>query len=69
VLLAANLGRDSDTTAAIAGQSAGALYGLSGIPDEWIGKLALSERINETGRNLFALKAAPDHQPTAENST
>lgn len=31
VLLAANLGDDADTTAAIAGQVAGALYGASGI--------------------------------------
>jgi ADP-ribosyl-[dinitrogen reductase] hydrolase len=32
VLLAANLGEDADTTAAIAGQLAGALWGASGIP-------------------------------------
>jgi len=34
-LLAANLGNDADTTAAIYGQLAGAFYGLSGIPIEW----------------------------------
>ena len=32
VLLAANLGEDADTTGAIAGQLAGALYGEAGIP-------------------------------------
>ncbi len=32
VLLAANLGNDADTTAAIAGQLAGAIYGAAGIP-------------------------------------
>lgn len=32
VLLAANLGEDADTTAAIAGQLAGALYGAHGSP-------------------------------------
>jgi ADP-ribosyl-[dinitrogen reductase] hydrolase len=32
-LLAANLGEDADTTAAIYGQLAGACYGEGGIPD------------------------------------
>jgi ADP-ribosyl-[dinitrogen reductase] hydrolase len=40
VLLAANLGEDSDTTAAITGQLAGAIWGLSGIPAEWLAALA-----------------------------
>ncbi len=39
-LLAANLGDDADTTAAIYGQIAGAHYGASGIPAEWRAKLA-----------------------------
>lgn len=34
-LLAANLGDDSDTTAAVYGQLAGAHYGIGGIPAEW----------------------------------
>jgi ADP-ribosyl-[dinitrogen reductase] hydrolase len=34
VLLAANLGQDADTTAAIAGQLAGAVYGTADIPAE-----------------------------------
>lgn len=34
-LLAANLGDDADTTAAIFGQLAGAVYGCSGIPQRW----------------------------------
>jgi ADP-ribosyl-[dinitrogen reductase] hydrolase len=41
VLLAANLGGDSDTTAAIAGQLAGAYYGLRGIPEAWVSKLTM----------------------------
>ncbi|WP_206338527.1 ADP-ribosylglycohydrolase family protein [Antarcticimicrobium sediminis] len=45
VLLAANLGDDADTTAAITGQLAGALYGASGIPDTWQTKVAWSSRI------------------------
>ena len=45
VLLAANLGDDSDTTAAITGQLAGAMYGVGGIPDHWLEKLAWRERL------------------------
>lgn len=45
VLLAANLGDDADTTAAITGQLAGALYGAAGIPAEWRAKVAWRERI------------------------
>ena len=40
VLLAANLADDADTVAAVAGQLAGALYGLTGIPERWIDRLA-----------------------------
>ena len=39
ILKAANLGNDADTTAAVAGQIAGALYGRSGIPAQWLDKL------------------------------
>lgn len=45
VLTAANLGDDADTTAAIAGQLAGALYGASGIPSEWRERVAWFPRI------------------------
>lgn len=54
VLLAANLGEDADTTAAIAGQLAGAIYGMSGIPEDWRRNLAWSERIETMGRQLLA---------------
>ncbi|MBM7073501.1 ADP-ribosylglycohydrolase family protein [Shewanella sp. 202IG2-18] len=39
-LLAANLGDDADTTAAIYGQLAGAFYGSDALPREWLDKLA-----------------------------
>lgn len=52
VLTAANLGGDADTTAAITGQLAGALYGLSGIPAEWLAKLAWRERIETRAEQL-----------------
>ena len=45
ILLAANLGDDADTTAAICGQIAGAFYGESGIPEEWLARLAMRETI------------------------
>jgi ADP-ribosyl-[dinitrogen reductase] hydrolase len=34
-----NQGGDADTTGAIAGMLAGATYGVSGIPQDWLKKL------------------------------
>ncbi len=45
VLKAVNLGNDSDTTGAIAGQFAGAYYGLDGIPSHLIDGLAKKDLI------------------------
>jgi ADP-ribosyl-[dinitrogen reductase] hydrolase len=45
ILLAANLGEDADTTAAIAGQVAGALGGASAIPAPWLAMLAWQDRL------------------------
>lgn len=53
VLLAARLGEDADTTAAVAGQFAGALYGASGIPYNWMVKLAWRKKIGKVGQELF----------------
>jgi ADP-ribosylglycohydrolase/predicted protein tyrosine phosphatase len=53
VLRAANLGDDADTTSAIAGQLAGARWGRSGIPTEWLDRLVLRSRIEELARSLF----------------
>ena len=39
VLAAVNLGRDSDTTACVAGALAGAVYGYDAIPSEWLDAL------------------------------
>jgi ADP-ribosylglycohydrolase len=44
-LLAVNLGDDADTTGAVYGQIAGAIYGESRIPSEWRAKLALRDQI------------------------
>ena len=54
-LLAANLGNDADTTAAIYGQIAGAYYGEPGIPSEWRQKLTLRETIESLADQLFDL--------------
>lgn len=53
ILAATNLGDDADTTAAIAGQIAGAFYGASGIPDEWIDKLAMRDDIIILATGLY----------------
>ncbi len=54
VLKAVNLGDDTDTTAAVIGGLAGLLYGMEGIPKEWLSQLAkrdliidLAERLNK----------------------
>lgn len=52
-LLAANLGDDADTTAAITGQLAGALYGAEAIPEAWLARLAWRERLTEAADMLF----------------
>lgn len=58
VLLAANLADDADTVAAVAGQLAGALYGLSGIPERWLERVAWNERPLAAGRRLISVGAA-----------
>jgi ADP-ribosyl-[dinitrogen reductase] hydrolase len=53
VLMAANLGDDADTTAAVVGQLAGAYYGFDNIPKIWIKKLAMKEEILDLAEKLF----------------
>jgi ADP-ribosyl-[dinitrogen reductase] hydrolase len=67
VLLAANLGGHADTTAAITGQLAGALYGLSGIPEEWLDKLAWAGRIEAAADALFRVSRPSDLAGAANN--
>jgi len=55
ILMAANLGDDADTTAAITGQIAGAFYGVNGIPPEWLEMLAMSDYIRQMGGRLMRL--------------
>jgi ADP-ribosylglycohydrolase len=56
-LLAVNLGDDADTTGAVYGQLAGALYGENGIPDEWRERLALRDLITDFADRLWRLAA------------
>lgn len=61
VLMSANLGDDADTTAAVCGQLAGALYGPEsadnkrGIPSAWLEKLAHRELITGFAREIYTL--------------
>ncbi|HTK05946.1 MAG TPA: ADP-ribosylglycohydrolase family protein [Ktedonobacteraceae bacterium] len=56
-LLAANLGDDADTTAAVYGQLAGAFYGEENIPHEWRARLAQYQLIKDIAEQLFQLAA------------
>jgi ADP-ribosyl-[dinitrogen reductase] hydrolase len=53
VLMAANLGDDADTTAAVCGQVAGAYYGMGQIPASWLAKLALQSKITDLAERLY----------------
>ena len=55
-----NRGYDADTTGAVVGQMAGAIYGLSAIPDRWLDKVLWKEQILERASRLF-------HQGQASN--
>ncbi len=64
ILAAANLGDDADTTAAICGQIAGAYYGSSQIPEDWVSSLYRGEDIRRIARQLAAFPApCPFHGP------
>ena len=54
VLEAVNLrNRDSDAVGAVTGQMAGAIYGLQGIPEEWIEMLAWKDYILELADKIY----------------
>ena len=60
VLLAVNLGDDTDTTGAVTGGLAALYYGFESIPENWINQLARKDDIEElSGRfykSLYDLK-------------
>ena len=53
VLMAANLGDDADTTAAITGQIVGALWGIEGIPKKWRETLHERALIEDMATKLY----------------
>ena len=53
VLKAVNLGDDADSVGAVAGQLAGARYGVSAIPQDWLDVLIHQAEIEQIGRTLF----------------
>ncbi|MGI9432958.1 MAG: ADP-ribosylglycohydrolase family protein [Myxococcota bacterium] len=58
ILRAVNLGEDTDTTAAITGQLAGAYYGEEEIPAEWRAKLARGDEIARLAEALGRARSA-----------
>lgn len=57
-LRAVNLGNDADTTGAVYGQLAGAIYGEQGIPVVWRERLTLHDKIVDLADQLHDLAAA-----------
>ena len=55
VLAAVNLGDDADTTAAITGQLAGALYGVEAIPGRWRERVFMGDEIMGLADCLYEL--------------
>lgn len=53
ILLVTRLGRDTDTTAAITGQLAGAFYSLGGIPKKWRDDIIWSPEIHALAGEVF----------------
>jgi ADP-ribosyl-[dinitrogen reductase] hydrolase len=53
VILAANLADDADTVAAITGQIAGSIWGVTSIPVRWLDCLAWRSRIEGAADGLF----------------
>jgi ADP-ribosyl-[dinitrogen reductase] hydrolase len=60
VLKAVNLGDDTDTTAAVCGQLAGAFYGASNIPAEWLDRLVMVGDIGWLADELRAANSEKD---------
>ena len=67
VVLAANHGGDSDSTAAIAGSLSGTLFGEQAIPSEWLQRLELRDQIGQVAEDLHrATRGFPEWDPERE---
>ena len=53
-----HLGEDAATTGAVSGQIDGAFYGVDGIPEGWLEKVAMRERIKELATQLMQTRKA-----------
>lgn len=53
VLMAVNLGGDTDTTAAVTGGIAGIYYGFEDIPERWVGRIAKRDEILSLSEALY----------------
>ncbi len=60
VILAVNLADDADTVGAVTGQLAGALYGMSTIPERWLERLAWRDHIVTVANRLLGREARPN---------
>lgn len=61
VLGAVNIGRDTDTIAAIVGAICGALHGINAIPEPWINRISISRGICiNTVKNMNIINVADD---------
>ena len=52
VLLAVNLGDDTDTTAAVTGAICGAMYGTRGLPERWLAQLVRGDMVRSLAEQL-----------------
>lgn len=56
---AINLGGDTDTVGAVAGQIAGAAHGITSIPERWLAELAWRDEIGARVRDLLDVSDRP----------
>ena len=55
IVQAVNYRFDADTTGAVAGQIAGSIYGMSGIPQRWLDTLLWREKIEDMAVQLWEM--------------
>ena len=66
ILYGANFGRDADTIASMAGALAGALHGVSALPEAWVEKIRASGRRDQEA--LTRMLVDTIHQRAADMS-
>lgn len=63
-----SLGKDTDTTGAIAGGLLGAAYGASAIPKRWVDKLEYAPRIREVAARLSDVRFETGEAPRSSSA-